>query len=122
MVCRLPPFPRILWLILSPPPDIKVTGLSYTKSEHITVEEIHITEAGTTGIIHVHDPDVVLITLGSMTSYSTLGTNTIAAPSVAPSDDGSWALWDSLSHDSPYSATPPTSALASQNRTESRSR
>lgn len=82
---------------------MKVTGLSYAaskESEHITVQEIHIVEAGLTGVIHVHDQDIVLITLGSMTSSSAIGTNEIP-PAVhpSPSNDGSWELWKSLSRD-----------------------
>ncbi len=87
------------------PLETKVTSLSYADSEHTTVEDIHITVPGSTGTIHIHDSDVVLITLGSMTSSSTLGTNHTAASS-APSEghlsnDGSWELWASLSNDSP---------------------
>jgi oleate hydratase len=87
------------------PPDTTVTSLSYADSQHITVEDIHITEAGSTGIIHVHDNDIVLVTLGSMTASSSLGTNT-TAPSSPPSTDPSWTLWESLSHDNALFGNP----------------
>jgi oleate hydratase len=87
------------------PSDTKVNSLSYAESKHITVEEIHLTMPTSTGIIHVHKSDIVLITLGSMTSSSTLGTNHTAPSSATSpanlSTDGSWKLWESLSNDSP---------------------
>ncbi|MCJ1406068.1 hypothetical protein MMC19_000133 [Ptychographa xylographoides] len=92
--------------------DTTVRSLSYGAADHITVEQIHILEAGNTGIIHVHpDNDIVAITLGSMTSSSSLGSNT-AAPSLLPpgltksSPDGAWALWDSLSRNSNHFGRP----------------
>jgi oleate hydratase len=90
--------------------DVKVTALTYAspgQAEHITVQDIHMVEAGWTGVIHVHDQDIVLITLGSMTSSSTLGTNETPPP-VHPShsNDGSWELWKSLAHDSPHFGNP----------------
>lgn len=84
--------------------ETKVQRLSYAESEKKTVTEIHMTEAGYSGIIHVHEKDIVLITLGSMTSSSIQGTNTSAPPiPTIPSktDDGSWELWESLANDSP---------------------
>ena len=64
-------------------------------------------ERGSTGIIHVHPHDIVLVTLGSMTASSTLGTNEIPPP-VRPShsNDGSWDLWKSISHDSTHFGNP----------------
>jgi len=87
----------------------KVTSLSYTESRHMTVNEIHMTEAGFTGIINVHETDIVMVTLGSMTSSSSLGTDSTAPPiSAIPSssDDGAWELWKSISHDSPHFGHP----------------
>ncbi|KFY90811.1 hypothetical protein V498_05809 [Pseudogymnoascus sp. VKM F-4517 (FW-2822)] len=80
----------------------KVTGLSFLDSSKITVEEINTTSNGVTGIIHVQSEDIVFVTIGSMTSYASIGSNTSApAPLPAPAagkgaPDGAWALWDSF--------------------------
>ena len=88
--------------------NAKSPSLSAAK---ITVEEIHILEGNITGVINVHENDVVLITLGSMTSSSSIGSNTTApaVPSPHPLPkftDPSWALWDSLSNDNTLFGNP----------------
>ncbi|KUJ23913.1 myosin-cross-reactive antigen [Mollisia scopiformis] len=81
--------------------ETKVNSVSFAPSSAITVSEIHVvSKGGATGIIHVHPQDIVIITLGSMTSCSSLGTNT-SPPAPNPdlalySRDGSWGLWSSL--------------------------
>lgn len=62
-----------------------------------------MTEEGHTGVIEVHDHDICLITLGSMTSSSSLGSNTSPPPkpSTNPLSDPSWALWHQISLDTP---------------------
>jgi oleate hydratase len=62
-----------------------------------------LVEQGTTGIIEVHRQDICLITLGSMTSSSSVGSNTSPAESPAatlPHSDDAWALWHQLAQDS----------------------
>ena len=60
-------------------------SLSYAEGETTTVERIHIIESGFTGIINVHEKDIVIATLGSMTADSSIGTNTSApSPAAAP--------------------------------------
>ena len=84
--------------------DTKVTSLSYTTPEHTTVSRIHLVEQGFSGVIEVHPHDICLITLGSMTSSSSLGTNSTppAKPlATLPHSDPSWALWHQLSLDTP---------------------
>jgi oleate hydratase len=98
------------YLLLTHLLDVRVTSFTYadpSQSERITVQDIHMVEAGSTGVIHVHDRDIVFVTLGSMTSSSTFGTNE-TPPAVRPSysNDGSWELWKSLSHDSPRFGNP----------------
>lgn len=97
-------FPSLWCAILILRSETTVTSLSYAESEQINVEEIHINLPASTGIIHVHTSDIVLITLGSMVSSSSLGTNR-TAPSLSslapPLNDGAWELWASLSRDSP---------------------
>jgi oleate hydratase len=60
-------------------------------------------EEGHTGVIEVHEHDICLITLGSMTSASSIGSNTKppATPSTNPLSDPSWALWHQLALDTP---------------------
>ena len=58
--------------------DTKATSLSYAHDHATTVEEIHIIESGFTGVINVHEKDIVIATLGSMTSNSTKGGNSTA--------------------------------------------
>ena len=68
-----------------------------------------MTEQGYTGVIQIHQTDIVFITLGSMTSSSSLGSNTKppAAPAASlPASDDSWALWKQLSLDSPRFGNP----------------
>ena len=60
-------------------------------------------EQGFSGVIQVHPNDLCLITLGSMTSSSSLGSNTTPpakAAATLPSSDDSWALWHQVSRDS----------------------
>lgn len=80
-----------------------MTSLSYTTPEKTTVSIIHMTKQGMTGVIEVHPDDICLITLGSMTSSSSTGSNTSppAKPSATlPDSDDSWALWHQIAQDS----------------------
>ncbi|RDL32988.1 Uncharacterized protein BP5553_08427 [Venustampulla echinocandica] len=84
--------------------NTRVTRFSFQESPQITVNEIHTDSKGTTGVIHVQDFDIVFATIGSMTACSSIGSNT-KAPAPIPSTqdalkapDGTWALWDSLTH------------------------
>ncbi|KAE8449474.1 hypothetical protein EG329_008082 [Mollisiaceae sp. DMI_Dod_QoI] len=83
--------------------DTKVNSVSFAPVSTITVSEIHyVSKGGATGIIHVHPHDITLITLGSMTACSSLGTNT-NPPAPNPdlelhAKDGSWGLWASLAN------------------------
>jgi len=72
----------------------------------MTVSEIHFNSksGGGNGLIHIQNHDLVFLTLGSMTSCSSLGTNT-TAPKPLPtvdeslrSSDGTWQLWSSLAN------------------------
>ncbi|EHK96658.1 hypothetical protein M7I_7638 [Glarea lozoyensis 74030] len=70
----------------------------------MTVSEIHYYAPthGDHALIHIQKDDLVFLTLGSMTSCSSLGTNS-TSPSPLPtpaesltSPDGTWRLWSSL--------------------------
>lgn len=61
------------------------------------------------GVIEVHAHDIIAITLGSMTSSSSLGSNTTAPAKPAdtlPTSDPSWSLWHQISLDSPHFGHP----------------
>lgn len=84
----------------------KVVNFSYTNETNTTIEELHIIENNITGIINVHPhTDIVITTLGSMTTGSQIGTNTTApAPlpvsepnKILDSNDGAWSLWNRIS-------------------------
>jgi oleate hydratase len=79
-----------------------VTRIDLQPTDNITAEEIHYNSNGTTGIIHVEPADIVIITIGSMTSTSSIGTND-TAPAALPTTsaarhapDGAWDLWAAL--------------------------
>ncbi len=81
-----------------------VKSVSFAPGKAITVSDLHFasTKTGDTGSIHLEPHDIVMITPGSMTAASSLGTNTTPAalpPTVTDAlqaPDGAWALWDSL--------------------------
>jgi oleate hydratase len=70
------------------------------------VSEIHFesTKDRKTGLIHVETHDLVFLTLGSMTSCSSLGTNATppkplpAVEETLKAPDGAWQLWSSLAN------------------------
>jgi len=72
----------------------------------MTASEIHFasSKTGATGLIHVELHDVVMVTLGSMTACSSIGSNTshpkaLPTPEVAKTaPDGSWELWSTLAN------------------------
>ena len=78
-------------------------SLSYAEGDTTTVDGIHTIESGLEGTINVHQKDIVIATLGSMTADSSTGTNTSApAPAEPPlsAPDGAWAFWERISKDS----------------------
>ena len=105
----LPLLLRIELLLISRAADTKVTSLSYSSPEHTAVSIIHMVEQGFSGVIEVQPRDICLITLGSMTSSSSFGSNTATPPKPAatlPLSDDSWALWHQLALDSPRFGRP----------------
>lgn len=92
-----------------------MVNFSYTNETHSTIEELHIIENGITGVINVHPhTDIVITTLGSMTTGSLIGTNTTppaplpkSEPGKIPdSNDGAWQLWDLISKENPTFGNP----------------
>jgi oleate hydratase len=71
-----------------------------------TVRGIHCEKNERGEDIKVNAGDKVLITLGSMTEASSLGSMDAAAPLKGQPDGGSWALWESLSAFQPQFGRP----------------
>jgi oleate hydratase len=63
----------------------------------ITVRSITMIQDGKEKKVEVRRDDIVIVTLGSMISNSTLGTNESPPPPTSPTLSGSWALWQTLS-------------------------
>jgi oleate hydratase len=63
----------------------------------ITVRSITMIQDGKEKKVEVRRDDIVIVTLGSMISNSTLGTNDSPPPATSPTLSGSWALWQTLS-------------------------
>lgn len=92
-----------------------MVNFSYTNETNTTVEELHIIENGITGVVNVHPhTDVVITTLGSMTTDSLIGTNTTppaplprSEPGETPDcNDGAWQLWKRISKENPTFGNP----------------
>ena len=73
-----------------------------------TVRQIHCVRAGVPDQIPVRDTDAVLVTLGSMTDSSTLGSSTSPAPRITEPTGGAWPLWEALAKKSPDFGRPAT--------------
>ena len=77
--------------------NIRVTDLGFAPhSGKSSVERISVERAGVSGQIVVRERDYVLVTLGSMTEASTLGTMEQAPPQGAKRDGGAWSLWETI--------------------------
>lgn len=75
----------------------KVTGLAFKYgASGKGVERIHYLQHGAQNDISVGSNDLVLVTNGSMTAASTLGSMTSAPILRVKDEGGSWALWEAL--------------------------
>jgi oleate hydratase len=93
-------------------------GVSYALNTRVTdlgfaqdgtgkrVERIFVDRAGQTEEIAVGAADYVVVTLGSMTEASSLGTNTTAAALKGRRDGGAWTLWETIAKDRPEFGRP----------------
>ncbi len=61
-----------------------------------SVETVHYVEAGIQRAIALRDEDLVLVTNGSMTAASSLGSMSSPARLIDDTRGGSWALWETL--------------------------
>ena len=84
-----------------------VTDLSfYYEDENYYVDQILINDGGGLMEIAVQKQDRVIITLGSMTEASSLGSMDAPPPLLEKPDGGSWALWEKIAEDHPQFGHP----------------
>jgi oleate hydratase len=87
--------------------NTRVTGLDlHHEADGFTVRGLHCEQNEFGDDIQVNPEDKVLITLGSMTEASSLGSMDEPAPLRGQPDGGSWALWDSLAAFQPQFGRP----------------
>ncbi len=74
-----------------------VTDLAFAHSKDgFTVEKIIVKEGESVRKFDVTEQDRVIVTLGSMTEGSSLGSMDSAAALLGKTDGGSWALWEKI--------------------------
>ena len=74
-----------------------VTDLAFAHSKDgFAVEKIIVEEGGSVREIGVTEQDRVIVTLGSMTEGSSLGSMDSAATLLGKADGGSWTLWEKI--------------------------
>jgi oleate hydratase len=74
-----------------------VTDIAFAHNKDcFTVEKIIVEEAGCVREIGVSEQDRVIVTLGSMTEGSSLGSMDSAAALLGKADGGSWTLWEKI--------------------------
>ncbi|KAJ6134151.1 hypothetical protein N7523_000473 [Penicillium sp. IBT 18751x] len=88
-----------------------VTDLKmYPASDPTTISEIVMLENGKEMLITVDPIDIVIVTLGSLSTGMQTGSNTEAPPPCSVSPDnlnhGEWALWQKLAQQSPKFGNP----------------
>ncbi|HEY0232771.1 MAG TPA: oleate hydratase, partial [Dokdonella sp.] len=71
-----------------------------------TVERIVFERAGQVGEIAVNSDDRVIVTLGSMTEASSLGSMESAPPLKSKTDGGAWTLWERIAANHPEFGRP----------------
>ena len=87
--------------------NTRVTALDlHQDKDGCTVRGIHCEEDELGEDIKVNAGDKVLITLGSMTEASSLGSMDQPAPLRGQPDGGSWALWEAISAFQPHFGRP----------------
>ncbi len=87
--------------------NTRVTALDlHHDKDGCTVRGIHCEEDELGEDIKVNPGDKVLVTLGSMTEASSLGSMDQPAPLRGQPDGGSWALWEAISAFQPHFGRP----------------
>jgi oleate hydratase len=87
--------------------NTRVTDLSFVEQGGRTaVSNIRYLCGGATGDLAVNKQDQVLVTLGSMTEGSSLGSMETAPQLLGKDAGGSWALWQKIAKDRPEFGNP----------------
>jgi oleate hydratase len=74
-----------------------ITDIAFAHSkDSFAVEKIIVDQGGCVREIGVTEQDRVIVTLGSMTEGSSLGSMDSAAALLGKADGGSWALWETI--------------------------
>ncbi|HEY8660167.1 MAG TPA: oleate hydratase [Hanamia sp.] len=80
---------------------VRVTDLDFWETgEKKTVERIQFIRDGQKYSVQVRVNDMVLVTIGSMTADSSLGTMQAPPQLITDKKDGSWKLWESIAKNS----------------------
>jgi len=76
---------------------VEVTDLDFSLTgEKKTVEQIHLLREGKKETVNIRVNDMVLVTIGSMTADSSLGSMHSAPALIIDKRDGSWKLWEAI--------------------------
>ncbi|KAF2498507.1 myosin-cross-reactive antigen [Lophium mytilinum] len=88
--------------------NTKVTDIDFITGIPTTVDEIHMLSNGTPMTAQLDPADIVIVTLGSMTSNASIGTNNAAPDPILEDElqDGSWELWTKLAAKNPSLGNP----------------
>ncbi|MCZ4119713.1 oleate hydratase [Streptomyces sp. H39-S7] len=86
--------------------DTRVTDLALAPGNALTVETITWVRGGKTEVTTLDTGDLAVVTNGSMTANSTLGTTDAAPVLDTTTTDGSWQLWETLAAKRPGLGNP----------------
>ena len=87
--------------------NARVTNIELDESDGaIVATQIAYEQEGKTGAIAVGADDFVLVTLGSMTEASSLGSMDTAPALLGKADGGAWTLWDKIARERPNFGRP----------------
>jgi oleate hydratase len=84
----------------------RVTDLEFASGDKLTVTGLHWTRDGKDEQIAIGPGDLVMVTNGSMTADSTLGSTTEAPTLDVSGSSGAWALWRTLAAKRPGLGNP----------------
>ncbi|KAF2251873.1 67 kDa myosin-cross-reactive antigen family protein [Trematosphaeria pertusa] len=78
--------------------NTRVVDIDFIEGIPTTVDELHMVQDGTPMSAQLDPQDIVIVTLGSMTSNSSVGDNDSPPPKVVDEKltDGAWDLWHKL--------------------------
>lgn len=91
-----------------------VTDLQFKDGDGITVTQMNVLRQGVPDVINISEDDIVIVTNGSMTEGSSLGSMT-SAPRLN-GKGSSWKLWENIAAKNQVSAIHPPSMIISMVR------